>query len=474
MRRFVSFVPALIVLAAALAVLFVAPEAFRRLQAARTQAEVTLAQRTLDGDNVLTRMNDALRSLAAAVEPSVVHIDIPVLDSGRIIEISSSGSGWLWDDAGHIVTNAHVVRSADSIRVQFHDGRVALASLTGIDPFTDIAVLQVKGESGLVPVRRASGEAAMQGDRVFAFGSPFGFKFSMSEGIVSGLGRVAGPSVEYGGFSNYIQTDAAVNPGNSGGPLVDARGRVIGMNVAIATARSKQGTNTSEGQSSGISFAIPLATIESVVEQLIGTGKVSRGFLGILYDALEEPHQLADAKGKFVGTGLIVTGVQPDGPAAKAGLKLGDAIMTINGQAADTGEGLRSIVSTLKPGQTVNVRLWRKGQVSDVAIPLGELPQDTLGSRVLPKLGAQLFQSNLGPMIMRMMSGSPAEQAGLLPGMVIVKVGEVSITDVRELGLQLVDHGWLVGKSVELTVVELGEGFTKRATRVLTLPPVEP
>src|SRR5262249_19153086 len=144
--------------------------------------------------------------------------------------------------------------------------------LFAADPYTDIAVVKVPESDDVFPARRATGLQPQQGDNVFVFGSPFGFKFSMSQGIISGLGRDPTAAAEFGGYTNYIQTDAAVNPGNSGGPLVDIKGRVIGMNVAIATARSSDGTTTDEGQSAGISFAIPLGTIESVVDQLITRG----------------------------------------------------------------------------------------------------------------------------------------------------------------------------------------------------------
>src|SRR5205085_7634281 len=143
--------------------------------------------------------------------------------------------------------NSHVVRGAKQIEVTFQDGRTSSAELVGQDPSTDIAVIQVKTDEGLFPVQRATALDLHQGERVYAFGSPFGFKFSMSEGIVSGLGRSAHTMLGGGGISNFIQTDAAVNPGNSGGPLVDIRGRVVGMNVAIATAQNTSGAN--EGQS---------------------------------------------------------------------------------------------------------------------------------------------------------------------------------------------------------------------------------
>ncbi|MCX5688810.1 MAG: trypsin-like peptidase domain-containing protein [Planctomycetota bacterium] len=273
MRRFLAFGPAFVVLLVAAVVMVIAPGAMRSIQSARTAAMVDVAQRQLDAsENILERVNQAVRNVSVAVAPSVVHID--VMGSGKS-PFGSSGSGWIFDKLGHIVTNAHVVGAADSrVQVQFFDGRVVEAQIVGADLDSDIAVLKVAQASGMMPARRASNQRLEQGDKVFAFGSPFGFKFSMSEGIVSGLGRTARTALGMTRISNFIQTDAAVNPGNSGGPLVNVRGNVVGMNVAIATASDSRGT--SEGQSAGISFAIPLTTIESRVDQLIAGGPPCR------------------------------------------------------------------------------------------------------------------------------------------------------------------------------------------------------
>ncbi len=274
MRRIVSFGPAFVVLLTAGAVLVALPGMMMRVTAVRARERVELARQELDGDDILERFNRATQRVADAVEPSVVHLDIRMWRGA-----GASGSGWVFDDDGHIVTNAHVVGPASRVDVQFFDGRVETGQVVGVDPLTDIAVLKVPTGDYLVPVRRATGERVHRGDRVFAFGSPFNFKFSMSEGIVSGLGRTARGGIGQAGITNYIQTDAAVNPGNSGGPLVDVNGRVVGMNVAIATAENSEGGT--EGQSAGISFAIPLATIEPRVEQIIEGQTPRSGYLGV-------------------------------------------------------------------------------------------------------------------------------------------------------------------------------------------------
>lgn len=460
MRRFITFGPAFVVMLAATVALLATPRIARMVSFARTEAMLVVAQRSLDDDDVLERLNRAVRNIASAVEPSVVHVDVRFAREPDGIPLSS-GSGWVYDSAGHIITNAHVVRDAAGITVQFFDGRLVDAELLGADPFTDIAVLRVDTDSGLFPARRATGEPPQQGDRVFAFGSPFGFKFSMSEGIVSGLGRSARPALDFGGFSAFIQTDAAVNPGNSGGPLVDIRGRVIGMNVAIATAKDKRGTAADEGQSSGISFAIPLSTIESTVDQLIRTGRVSRGYLGIRFSADIDGVPITDGR-TSLGVGVLVGDVEPpDGPAARAGLKRGDIIAAINGQPITGAEVLRSVVSSQEPGKTVPVKLWRDGQFIELPLVLGEMPETVLtreAVRFLPaQLGLAVRASRAGLFVDEVLSEYPAHRAGLRPGQQILTIGGREPTGVAEFYTSLIDNGLLIGKAVEIEYVPLPE-----------------
>ncbi|MEM7623305.1 MAG: trypsin-like peptidase domain-containing protein, partial [Planctomycetota bacterium] len=279
MRPFQTAIPALFVLVACAAVYLAIGPIADRIEASRTSSGITLARQVIDQDDILSQIDRAVVAVADSVRPSVVHLDVENRSGRR--RSRSNGSGWIYDGRGHIVTNAHVVRGATGVRVEFPSGRVESGEVVGIDPYTDIAVVKVSPRGGVFPLARSASGGVMQGQRAYAFGSPFGFKFSMSEGIVSGVGRVPGASASFGGFTNFIQTDAAVNPGNSGGPLVDARGELIGMNVAIATGRESEGTT--EGDSAGISFAIPLETIENVVPQLIGDGRVARGFLGLSF-----------------------------------------------------------------------------------------------------------------------------------------------------------------------------------------------
>jgi serine protease Do len=450
MRRFVSFLPALVVMIVALVVLSLVPSVVYRVQAASTQAKLTLVRQAVDSDDILERLNAAIRNVAETVTPSVVHIEVIDEAGGMRSARGSSGAGWVYDTAGHVVTNAHVVDGASEVWLQFHDGRRSRAEVLGSDTFTDVAVLKVSADVPVFPVRRATSQEVSVGDRVFAFGSPFGFKFSMSEGIVSGLGRAARASRVFG-FSNYIQTDAAVNPGNSGGPLVDIRGRVVGMNVAIATARSSQGTSV-EGQSAGISFAIPLATVEAVVSQLIGSGQVARGFLGISFQGEDE---IYDNANQFRGVGVRVQQVTDDGPSRRAGMRRGDVIVAINDRKTPTSEVLRSLVSNSRPGDEVSVRVWRNNEFETLAVTLGSMPASALANRqMIREPGLFLESSPDGLRIGAVQDGSAAERAGLRVGQIVLEVGGEPISQMREFFSTLSDRKFYEDKEVTVKIRE--------------------
>jgi serine protease Do len=466
MRRFVSYGPALVVLMTVVAVLVAAPAAVRRIESARTGARIVLAQRSLDDDDILERLNRATRNISDTVLPSVVHIEV-IPEGGRRFA-RSTGSGWVYDAAGHIVTNAHVVKGASAISVQFSDGRVVDAEKIHdaqfvADPFTDIAVIRVPSSDDIFPARRATGIQPQQGDHVYVFGSPFGFKFSMSQGIVSGLGRDPQSAAEVGGFTNFIQTDAAVNPGNSGGPLVDIKGRVIGMNVAIATGRNAEGTTGDEGQSAGISFAIPLGTIESVVSQLIDTGEVRRGFMGISANRRDDSVPVTRVPG-FRGTGALVGDVTKDGPAEKGGVRSGDVIVEINGQRSSDWQVLRSLISSERPGSAVRLKVARDGALRDLTVTLEDRPTDLAANMdmgaarwSLARYGLGLRQSDAGPVIGRVADDSPAADAGFKAQQAILSVGGKPVHDVSEVLAAAADGGLLLGRRVAFEVADTDE-----------------
>jgi S1-C subfamily serine protease len=455
MRRFVAFGPAFVVLMSACVVLVAAPAVISRVSAAHTRATVTLAQQSLDSDDILIRLNAAIRNVDQAVRPSVVHLDVRSNDRNRSRYRGSAGSGWVFDDQGHIVTNAHVVAGADVLRVQFYDGRVASATVLGMDPLTDVAVVKVSLGPHLIPIRRATSELIAVGDRAFAFGSPFGFKFSMSEGVVSGLGRSARTTMGFAGLSNFIQTDAAVNPGNSGGPLVDVRGRLIGMNVAIATATETEGGT--EGQSAGISFAIPLRTVEARVQQIIAGQPIIPGFLGVSFAAGEQIRP-SDADGV---PGVRVTQVTEGGPADAAGLRAGDIITHIEGEELVSAETLRSLISTSEPGSTVALRVWRDGEVIELRATLGQMPaiaQGQMHREMLRNDFGLVLQDRNGAIVRAIIPGSPAADQGLRDGMRITHVNNVAVDDANAAAAALYINGLLWGRTVRVNVEQTVAG----------------
>ena len=406
MRKIVAFGPSLVVLLTVAFTLIAAPMAIRSIDVAHIEATIRQASNTLEQGTILDQLSAEVEAIAEATLPGVVHIEVEERPSGWISR-RSNGAGWIFDDTGHIVTNAHVVGEAEQVRVELYDGRVQKGRVVGRDPQTDIAVVKIDPGAGLFPLRRATGAPLHVGARVFAFGSPFGIKFSMSQGIVSGLGRSEAASFlgMIQGYTNFIQTDAAMNPGNSGGPLVDANARVIGMNAAIAnnapdlppvaggeddplTAEQRALLSRPLGQSAGIGFAIPLETVEAIVSQIIShPAPVLRGYLGIQLGGLElpalrdldvsrmrngaqfEPY-VRTAKG-YTGPGVIISGT-PDGePASQAGLKDRDIIVRIGDTDTPSVDVLRSVVSVAEPGSIVPVVIWRDGAYKNVDVLIG-------------------------------------------------------------------------------------------------------
>ena len=240
------------------------------------------------------------------------------------------------------------------------------------------AVVKIDPGVGVMPLNRASGEPIKVGQRVFAFGSPFSIKFSMSQGIISGLGRSEAASFlnMIGGYTNFIQTDAAMNPGNSGGPLVDVNARLVGMNAAIANNVDSDGDGL-QGQSAGIGFAIPVDTVEAVVAQLIDEDSdvVLRGYLGINLTRFDMDPQTASRLG-YAGPGVLVAATPAGQPASKGGIERGDIITEINNVATPTSDILRSLISIQRPGEPVSITVWRpdnrgSGEFLDLSVRLG-------------------------------------------------------------------------------------------------------
>ncbi|MFT5423114.1 MAG: S1-C subfamily serine protease [Phycisphaerales bacterium] len=484
MRRFVSFGPAFVVLITCAVALFATPALLRQYTFANTEARISLAQQTLEDDPILERIDRAVAAVADKSLPSVVHIDV-LGRSGSLR--GSSGAGWIYDRTGHIVTNAHVVRGAQTITVELHDGRsTGNVRLLGTDPYTDIAVLEVSVDGPLFPAELALDSLPAIGQQSFAFGSPFGFKFSMSQGIVSGLGRGEEYGGAFGGYTNYIQTDAAVNPGNSGGPLMDVHGQIIGMNVAIATARGSGGPLAQEdgGDSAGISFAIPLGTIIPIVDQLISYGSVERGFIGIDfggpngeddYDpvrrvAITDPQN--PEQNAAVLTGIRVNDVTPDGASQKAGLMPEDIIVEIENNPVLGVETLRALIASRRPGTEVNIVLARDGELLGKAIildPMSPLMLARLSySSIRMRLGMDIVDTEEGPIVAQIYPGSPASAAGFLPGDLILSLANQSVSDLIDFYSIAPQSGLFDGRDVPATVKRLTEDGNS-TTETLTI-----
>ena len=390
MIRISNVGPALVVAGTLVATLVAGPRVVRSLVRADVEVGVMKAAARLESNGVLQAISSAQRDLATVVEPSVVHVSSEgSLGLRRGFSMASSGSGWIWDEDGHIVTNAHVVEAADRIEVQLFDGELRTGEVIGLDLRSDIAVVKIPA-GDLIPSRLGDSRVVSQGDLVFAFGSPFDFRFSMSSGIVSGLGRSAG--LEDIDFENFIQVDAAINPGNSGGPLTDASGRVIGMNTAIATGRGNG--SVGQGQFAGIGLAIPLSQIESVVEQVIETGEVRKGYLGV---SLLDTGQLDLFPGgqmfrgfrpyrdliieNYEGDGVAVQEVTSDTPASRSELRVGDVIIGVDGRRVRGIEQLQSMIASSRPGATITLNVWRIDPQTEsienlgVEVILGEMAQ---------------------------------------------------------------------------------------------------
>jgi S1-C subfamily serine protease len=331
-----------------------------------------------------------LENLYLRVNPAVVNITVSGGDASQPTELGS-GSGFVIDEKGHIVTNNHVVAEATELEVTFSDGRVAMAKVVGADPYSDLAVIKVDApDNWLAPVELGDSDAIKVGQRVVAIGNPFGLQGSMTLGIVSALGRTLPAdqqSAQDGGFfqnPQIIQTDAAINPGNSGGPLLDIRGRVIGVNAAI---RTDNGTRAN----SGVGFAIPVNTVKRVAPQLIEKGSVSYPYLGVTSDNRFSIAELAVAVKLPVEHGVLVSSVTPDGPADQAGLRGsnttarvrgvqvavgGDIIIAIDGtEIHDFDAMITYLVNHTQVGQTVTVTIVRDGQEQQVKVKLGERPK---------------------------------------------------------------------------------------------------
>lgn len=277
----------------------------------------------------------------------------------------SLGSGVIMSVDGHIITNNHVIADADAIQVALHDGRTAQASVIGSDPATDLAVLKID-LPGLNPAEPANSDAISVGDVVLAIGNPYGFGHSVSQGIISGLGRYG---LQLSAYEDYIQTDASIHLGNSGGALIDSSGHLVGINTLIFTANGGSGNMTSTGI--GINLATPSNLATFVMEDIINYGTVVRGWLGVSVDLLFNRDSTGRPRQQ-----LIVSGLAEGGPAARAGMQLGDIISSINGKPINDGRVAMHEIARFRPGEALDITVER----GDASVGI----QAIVGSRDTP------------------------------------------------------------------------------------------
>jgi len=288
------------------------------------------------------------------------HPGVPGFGSPRDFETRSLGSGFIISTDGYILTNAHVVASADEIVIRLTDKREFKARVIGADKRTDVALIKIEA-TGLPTVRLGDPGVLKVGEWVVAIGSPFGFDNSVTAGIVSAKGR----SLPQENYVPFIQTDVAVNPGNSGGPLFNMKGEVVGINSQIYSR---------SGGFMGISFAIPIDVAMDVQTQLRTTGKVSRGRIGVVIQDLTK--DLAESFGLSKAQGAVVNAVEKGGPADKAGIEAGDVILKFDGKPITGSGDLPRMVGATKPGSRVTVQIWRKGANKDLSLVVAETADD--------------------------------------------------------------------------------------------------
>jgi serine protease Do len=352
----------------------------------------------------------------------------------------SLGSGFVLDTSGYIITNHHVVDEASEIVVRLDDEKEYKAEIVGGDAKTDIAVIKINDAPGLVPVALGDSDELRVGEWVVAVGSPFGLDHTVTAGIVSAKGRKINRP-DQSPYDDFIQTDAAINPGNSGGPLVNLKGQVVGINTAIY---SRSGGNI------GIGFAIPINLARQIVPQLKEAGYVTRGWLGVLIQPVDE--DIAKSLDLPEAQGALVAKVFPDSPAAAAGVEIGDVIIDFDGQQIRKSNDLPSIVASTPVGKAVKITLIRAGNKKTLDVTVAKLEDEAAEAKpvkadelglsiqdITPEIASDLGlpRDSKGVVVSGVRRGSPADEAGLRAGDVIESIGNQPVEDVKSFRKRL-------------------------------------
>ncbi len=351
----------------------------------------------------------------------------------------SLGSGFIISHDGYIVTNNHVVEGADEIKVKLMENgkheKAYVAELIGTDSETDLALLKIKPRRPLPSLSFGDSDRLQVGEWVMAIGNPFGLDHTVTAGIISAKGRVIGA----GPYDNFLQTDASINPGNSGGPLLNLRGKVVGINTAIVAS----------GQ--GIGFAIPSSMAKDIIEQLRAYRKVKRGLLGVMVQGMDD--NTARALGLKENRGALVASTTPGGPADRAGIKAGDVVLDVGGDAVDDFEDLTRKIGHLMPGDRVDLTVWRRGKRIRFTASLderlsgtssretvdpdtGDRKTDVLGMSLRPPMKEELetlgLQDVRGLLVVELESDSTAAETGLAPGDLILEANQQAVNSVDD------------------------------------------
>lgn len=425
----------------------------------------------LEYANALSR---AFERAADTIEDSVVHITTAARTQrvrrdffGRRYRVgrprlqpTGLGSGVIIDEKGLIVTNRHVVANADKLIVRLHDGREIEASLVGADEETDLAVIRIDAPD-LRAATFGDSDALRVGEWVLAVGSPFGFDYSVTSGIVSAKERSLSRDPTEASYQEFIQTDAPINPGNSGGPLINLKGEIVGINAAIISRAQ---------QSAGLGFAIPSVVVRRVVDSLVQTGRVERGYLGV-YMAELSPEQRRALRLR-PDEGIEVTGIEEGGPADRAGLKEGDILLRINGREVIGGMNrVRNLISLSKPGETIALQILRDGrrivknaELSSRSALLGYAEIESLGlaaqsmtREISRRLGYRRHIPGL--LVMRLAPGGPADRAGIEVGDILTAVDGRRFTTPDEMRD-------LLSSSLGVTTIEIVRGRMRGTVEV--------